>query len=82
MFEDTKLAQVGTDSEANFGIMNPPIYRASTIHFPTVESFNGRFERRFDEVVYGSYGTPTTKVASNMSSTFKFESKAHTRFQI
>ena len=61
MFDDTKLAQMGTDSEANFGIINPPIYRASTIHFPTVESFNGRFERRFDEVVYGSYGTPTTK---------------------
>ena len=60
MFDDTKLTKVGTNSEENFGIMNPPIYRASTIHFPTIESFNTRFDRRFDKIVYGSYGTPTT----------------------
>ena len=61
MFDDTKLSKAGTNTEDNFGIMNPPIYRASTIHFPTISSFNSRFDRRFDEVVYGSYGTPTTK---------------------
>ena len=61
MFEDTKLSKAGTSNENNFGIMNPPIYRASTIHFPSIQSFNTRFDRRFDEVVYGSYGTPTTK---------------------
>ena len=61
MFDDTKLTKAGTNSEDNFGIMNPPIYRASTIHFPTIDSFNTRFDRRFDDVVYGSYGTPTTK---------------------
>ena len=54
MFDDTKLTKVGTNSEENFGIMNPPIYRASTIHFPTIESFNTRFDRRFDKIVYGS----------------------------
>ena len=61
MFDDTKLTKAGTHSEANFGIMNPPFYRASTIYFPKIDSFNSRFERRFDEVIYGSYGTPTTK---------------------
>ena len=61
MFDDTKLTRAGTDSEGHAGILNPPVYRASTIHFPTVEAFDSRFDRRFDEVVYGSYGTPTTK---------------------
>ena len=61
MFDDTKLTSAGTNSGGNAGIMNPPVYRASTIHFPTVEAFDSRFDRRFDEVVYGSYGTPTTK---------------------
>ena len=61
MHDDTKLSKAGTNAEKNFGIMNPPIYRASTIHFPTLKSFNSRFDRRFDEIVYGSYGTPTTK---------------------
>ncbi len=61
MFDDTTLSRAGTNSEENFGILNPPVYRASTIHFPTIEAFDKRFENRFDEVVYGSYGTPTTK---------------------
>lgn len=61
MFDDTKLSRAGTNSEGNSGILNPPVYRASTIHFPTIEAFNSRFDRRFDDVVYGSYGTPTTK---------------------
>ncbi len=61
MHDDTKLSKLGTDAQENFGIMNPPIYRASTIHFPTIDLFNSRYERRFDEIVYGSYGTPTTK---------------------
>ena len=61
MFDDTKLSRAGTDSDGNSGILNPPVYRASTIHFPTIEAFDSRFERRFDDVVYGSYGTPTTK---------------------
>ncbi len=61
MHDDTKLSKAGTDSENNFGIMNPAVYRASTIHFPTVEAFNKRFDGRYDGIVYGSYGTPTTK---------------------
>jgi len=47
MFDDTKLSRAGTDSDGNAGILNPPVYRASTIHFPTIEAFDTRFERRF-----------------------------------
>lgn len=60
MFEDTKLTRVGTN-EDGFGIINPPVYRASTIHFPTIDAFDRRFDGRYDGIVYGSYGTPTTK---------------------
>ena len=61
MHDDSRLTKAGTESEASFGIMNPPVYRASTIHFPTMEAFNRRFEGTYDGIVYGSYGTPTTK---------------------
>ena len=47
---------------ANHGIVNPPVYHASTILFPTVEEFDGREQYRQlpGQVVYGLGGTPTT----------------------
>ncbi len=40
--------------------MNPPVYRASTVTFPTVDAMNEAEAKRFDTVFYGLYGTPTT----------------------
>jgi len=57
---DTRLITKGRDSEANFGIVNPPVYHASTVTFPTVAALHEAEKHRFDRVYYGRYGTPTT----------------------
>lgn len=54
---DTILTVAGRDPDNNFGIVNPPVYHASTILFPTVEKLNHRVP--FEGVSYGRNGTPT-----------------------
>ena len=60
MKKDTKLGHAGRNPKANFGIVNPPVYHASTITFETVAELNAANQKRFDMVYYGRYGTPTT----------------------
>jgi cystathionine beta-lyase len=60
MEPDTRLAHAGRDPEGNFGIVNPPVYRASTILYPTLAEFENRSRRKFDGFAYGLHGTPTT----------------------
>ncbi|PCI38263.1 MAG: cystathionine beta-lyase [Rhodospirillaceae bacterium] len=57
---DTRLTTSGRDPEANFGIVNPPVYHASTITFPTVEALHKAEDHKFTQTFYGRYGTPTT----------------------
>lgn len=57
---DTRLTTAGRDAEANFGIINPPVYHASTVTFPTVQALKDGEKHKFDQVYYGRYGTPTT----------------------
>ncbi|HPE32181.1 MAG TPA: cystathionine beta-lyase [Parvularculaceae bacterium] len=42
------------------GILNPPVYRASTVFYPTVEAYKRRHDGYYDDVIYGLYGTKTT----------------------
>ncbi|MBI2215853.1 MAG: cystathionine beta-lyase [Candidatus Rokubacteria bacterium] len=60
MKPDTRLVHAGRDPERNFGIVNPPVYRASTILYSTVAEFEKRAERKYTGCSYGLYGTPTT----------------------
>ncbi|HJS33258.1 MAG TPA: cystathionine beta-lyase [Alphaproteobacteria bacterium] len=61
MKPDTLLTIAGRDPEANFGIVNPPVYHASTVLYPTLEALDNAWRnRRPDKVYYGRYGTPTT----------------------
>jgi len=59
---DTLLAHAGGDPEDRHGAVNPPVYRASTILFPTFADFQASRNPaiRFDHVLYGQLGTPTT----------------------
>ena len=57
---DTRLTTSGRDPQANFGIVNPPVYHASTVTFPTVEALHDAEKHKFDRVYYGRFGTPTT----------------------
>jgi len=58
--DETLLAHVGNDPQRHFGIVNPPVYHASTVLYPTLAAFKRRFEQRYTGVTYGIHGTPTT----------------------
>ena len=53
----TKLVHAGRNPSEQFGFVNTPIYRGSTVLSPTVEALHGRAAR----FVYGTRGTPTTE---------------------
>ena len=58
---DTIVVNAGRDPAANHGVVNPPVYHASTILFPTVETLHEAQKRRDpNKSRYGRYGTPTT----------------------
>jgi cysteine-S-conjugate beta-lyase len=63
MKEDTKIVVAGRDPHGNHGIVNPPVYHASTILFPTMAAYEAIGPRRDSGervVSYGRRGTPTT----------------------
>ncbi|HVY18225.1 MAG TPA: PLP-dependent transferase, partial [Rhodopila sp.] len=55
--DDTVLAHAGRPSIAHFGAVNPPVYHASTILFPTLAALDAKAEAK---VRYGRRGTPTS----------------------
>jgi cysteine-S-conjugate beta-lyase len=57
---DTLLAHAGRSPDENFGIVNPPVYHASTVLHPTVAALEAAARNRYDQVTYGRHGTPTT----------------------
>jgi cysteine-S-conjugate beta-lyase len=58
MKDDTLAVTGGRDPEHNHGAVNPPVYRASTILYPSVEAFEA--PRQLRGVYYGRGGVPTT----------------------
>ncbi len=57
MEDDTLLAHAGRHPFDNHGIVNPPVYHASTVLFPTYQAFRNASSA---EVRYGRRGTPTS----------------------
>ena len=59
----TMLGHAGRDPEKNFGIVNPPVYHASTVLFPTLEALletrRDRASGAYEGITYGREGTPT-----------------------
>ena len=60
MKKDTLLVAAGRDPHANHGIVNPPVYHASTIVHPTVAALEEAERTPFEGTRYGRRGTPTT----------------------
>lgn len=58
--KETRLTEVGRDPAANHGIVNPPVYHASTIVFPTLAALEAADLTPYDGTRYGRRGTPTT----------------------
>jgi cysteine-S-conjugate beta-lyase len=53
----TRLVVGGRDSLANHGFVNPPVYHASTVLYPTAEDYLAHRSR----YLYGRRGTPTSE---------------------
>ncbi len=62
---NTKLIVAGRKPFENFGIVNPPIYRASTVLFENTKELGKAIKNRFNQTYYGRYGTPTTFALEN-----------------
>jgi len=60
MKDDTIMVHSSRDPERHFGVVNLPVYHASTILYPTLEAFNSRAKNKYRGVRYGASGTPTT----------------------
>ncbi|MEO3427485.1 cystathionine beta-lyase [Pelagibius sp. CAU 1746] len=58
--DSTIIAHAGRDPEAHSGAVNPPVYHASTITFPSISAMNKARQDRFNNVTYGRIGTPTS----------------------
>ncbi len=54
----TRMVLAGRNPDEQFGFVNTPIYRGSTVLKPTVKELNARAGARF---VYGTHGSPTTE---------------------
>jgi cystathionine beta-lyase len=55
--DETKLLYLGRDPRAQHGFVNTPIYRGSTVLFPTLEVLSHHDQ----EYTYGRRGTPTVR---------------------
>jgi len=62
MKDDTRMVHSARNPQQHQGIVNLPVYRASTVLYPSLEAFNRRGEgdSKYRKVRYGAYGTPTT----------------------
>ena len=60
MEKETRLVHAGRDPDGHQGAVNPPLYRASTILYPTLAAYEKRNERIYTSYGYGIHGTPTT----------------------
>src|ERR1700730_2032403 len=54
---DTKVVTAGRDPRSYHGFVNPPVYHASTVLYPSAEDFMAHRAR----YQYGRRGTPTTE---------------------
>ncbi len=61
MKKETHLLHAGRNPSENFGIVNPPVYHASTVTFPTVKDLNEAGKNPTEGVYYGRMGTPTSQ---------------------
>ena len=60
MKKDTLLTHAGRDPGKYQGMVNTPVFRTSTVIFPTLEEYETRSGDDYKSVRYGRYGTPTT----------------------
>jgi cystathionine beta-lyase len=58
---ETRLAHAGRSPHDNHGVVNPPVYHASTILQPSLDAWESVRKPGYDGYSYGRDGTPTTR---------------------
>jgi len=58
---ETELAHLGRDPAAFLGAVNTPVFRASTMLFPTMEALLAASRGQFPGIAYGLHGLPTVR---------------------
>ncbi|RHW77039.1 cystathionine beta-lyase [Colwellia sp. RSH04] len=72
MKEETKIVTAGRSAKWTKGVVNPPVTRASTVVFETVDEMNNAVANRFNEtMVYGRRGTTTSFAFSDAMTTLE-----------
>jgi cysteine-S-conjugate beta-lyase len=59
---ETSLVTAGRDTKAQKGFVNPPVFRGSTVLYPTAEDLHAHR----GEFTYGRHGTPTTRALQDV----------------
>ncbi|HUP92183.1 MAG TPA: cystathionine beta-lyase [Solimonas sp.] len=59
MKKPTEVVHAGRSPKLQHGLVNTPVYRGSTVLFPTLEAMQAAVAEPFKGVFYGRYGTPT-----------------------
>jgi cystathionine beta-lyase len=57
--DETRATHAGNHPHSNHGVINPPVYRASTVLYPDVATLEQVNKDRLSRLSYGRYGTPT-----------------------
>ena len=62
MKDETRLVHAGRNPQRDGGIVNPPVSRASTVLYPTLDAFAKRSDgdAKYRAVRYGAYGVANT----------------------
>ena len=55
----TIATHAGNHPHDNQGVVNPPVYRASTVLFRSVEDLRERYRHKYETITYGRDGTQT-----------------------
>ncbi|GGF09776.1 cystathionine beta-lyase [Aliidongia dinghuensis] len=58
---ETRLVHAGRAPHQNHGVVNPPIYHASTILQPTLDAWDAVRDPGYAGYSYGRFGTPTSR---------------------
>ena len=64
---ETLLTHLGSSPFDNFGFVNPPLYRGSTVLFPTMEAYTSHAQ----DYTYGRRGTPTIRALESAITTLE-----------
>ena len=72
----TIATHAGNHPHENQGVVNPPIYRASTILFPSVQDLRARYKQKYTTITYGRDGTPTHRALTEAFSALEGSDRA------